>query len=89
MQITTKFNIGDSVVFLHRNCFTRRVISRIEIEASKQQDEVTGTRDSTLIRYYFDNLVNDFHSNESAYKYENEIAATKEELAKEAREYNA
>ena len=81
MQITTKFNIGDSVVFLHRNCFTRRIISRIEVTASTQDDKT-----STLITYYFPDISEDFNNNDPSYKYENEIATTKEELAKISQE---
>lgn len=85
MQITTKFDVGDSVVFLHNNCFTRREITRIEIEASKQDG-----KESHTIKYYFANLEKDY-SNRGYYvpdyKYENEIASTKEELADLAQEY--
>ena len=83
MQITTKFEIGDSVVFLHHNSFTRREVTRIEIEASKQC--LNPSESSVLIKYYFANLESE--SGYSApYKYEAEIAKTKEELAAEARE---
>jgi len=77
MQINTKFDIGDSVVFLHRNAFYRGTISRIEVSASSQGDNVF-----SLVQYYFANLTEDFHNNCPAYKYESEVAATKEELAK-------
>ena len=82
MQINTKFSVGDSVVFLHRNCFTRRTISRIEITASSQG--IKDTEPSVLITYYFPDLESTNY--DPNYKYENEIAATKEELAKMAPE---
>jgi hypothetical protein len=78
MQINTKFNIGDSVVFLHRDCFMRRVVSRIEIESSAQDD-----KSIVVIRYFF----LDIERIGPIYKYESEIAATKEELAKMSKEY--
>lgn len=81
MQITTKFNVGDSVVFLHHNAFYRSTVTSIEIEAHQRDDKT-----STVIKYYFAGLRSDFQNCQPDYKYESEIAATKEELAKNFQE---
>jgi hypothetical protein len=71
MQINTKFNVGDSVVFLHNNRIQRAAISRIDVSAS-------AVYPSGVVTYYFDVMVTT--ANGVIYKYEQEIALTKEEL---------
>jgi hypothetical protein len=77
MQITTKFNVGDSVVFLHKDTFTRREIVKIHIEVNAYSP-IPAT---ALIMYYFKDLHRDQYSNSEVYKYETELAKTKAELA--------
>lgn len=75
MQITTKFNVGDSVVFIHDNAFRRKEISKIGIEVSLYTH-----LGAPLITYFFKDMERS-RNNSEVYKYEHEIAATKEELA--------
>jgi hypothetical protein len=75
MQITTKFNVGDSVVFLHHDAFCRREISKISIEVNIHSP----LRSPTII-YFFKDMVRDKYNSE-VYKYETEIALSKAALA--------
>jgi len=82
MQITTKFNVGDSVVFLHNNAFTRREIAKIDIEVAAYLP----TPATALITYYFKNLPpNQYHA--EVYKYESEVALSKEDLTAMMQEF--
>ena len=71
MKVETKFNVGDSVVFIHDNVLVRKDISRIEITATQQDGKA-----SILTVYYFP--AQDKHR--QLCRYEQEIASSKEEL---------
>jgi hypothetical protein len=75
MQITTKFNVGDSVVFLHNNAFRRKEIAKIAIEVNTYT-----TPPTPIITYFFKDMVRSQYNSE-VYKYETEIAPSKAELA--------
>lgn len=76
MKVETKFEVGQQVVFFHDNILYRRPVNRIEITLTKQATEEFSV---SLIIYWF---VMDPDSNfkAEAYKYESEVALTKEEL---------
>ena len=68
MKIETKFGVGQKVLFIHGEALFCREVAKIEIEIKAQ---------SELITYYF--YISPDHS-KMVYKYENEVAVTKEEL---------
>ena len=83
MKIETKFNPGDSVVFLKDGGVWRKTIGHIEITVAKPFGAPEGTPAQPLIVYHFDDK--DSHR-EAVYKYETEVAATKAELIEISKE---
>jgi hypothetical protein len=77
MNINTKFNVGEQVYFLEGGSLYYRPINRITIET--KIDNSNKTKGELLIIYYF--VLNpDFTEFREIYKYESEVAATKEDL---------
>lgn len=71
MQINTRFNVGDFVVFLHQSAVHRNNITKIKVET-------VGTTGKLLITYLFEEMPLVFNS--PVYKYEAEVAKDVEEL---------
>ena len=79
MNIITKFNVGEQVYFLEGGCLYYRPINRITIETKNGYGWNEKKEEESLVIYYF--VLNpDFTEFREIYKYESEVAVTKEEL---------
>jgi len=79
MNITTKFNVGEQVYFLEEGSLFRRPVQRITVEIKNSSSDKIEHKIEPLIIYYFI-LYPTVTGSQEKYKYENEVAATKEEL---------
>ena len=79
MNINTKFNVGEQVYFLEGGSLYYRPINRITIETKNGYGWNEKKEEESLVIYYF--VLNpDYTKFQEIYKYESEVAATKEDL---------
>lgn len=78
MTITTKFNVGQEVLFLNESSVTKATIRKITVEVHGY-GLAEGKEPEPLVNYLFDGR--NRHGGEM-YRYESEVAATVEDLIK-------